>query len=419
LKRLSQSQFIEPDNNNSIQEEALVIHHREGTNHNQLIIFVHGLGGSRYGKTATWGEFPTYIFADFPEVDVGLYQYRTLLARLKFWKSIDLETEAQVFADLLRDELSRYVDIVLVGHSLGGLLCKAAISRLVKNTEKDTLSRISGLILMATPQLGSMRVPRLLSWLSADFQALKPHGAFIAEINRTFENNLYSDERIARLDGVTIPTWAVLGASDFWVDQISAGIGLPSNRKKIARGSHTEIVKPKDKDSGIYSWVRDRIKVSVSRFKYDVFIASVMASLKTEKEYQESRKAVLELELHLKEACNFQSIFFAGRKLKSMAQFEAQDVALEDDVSALSESKYFFLLYPQKVLSSVIFEAGLALALGKPSVYFVRDRSHLPFLMRKAEQASLTARVKIYEYNTSEDIANLIKHHGVRLWFRR
>ncbi len=419
MKKLPQSKFLEPEDIGSIQEEALVIHQRKGTNNNQLIVFVHGLGGSRYGKKATWGKFPAFIFEDLPQLDVGLYKYRTLLGRLKFWKSVDLRVEAQVFADLIRDELSNYMSVILVGHSMGGLLCKAAISRLVRNNEQDTLSRISGLILMATPQLGSMSVPKLLAPLSPDSRALKPHGEFIGEINNTFENYLDCDERIGGVDRVTIPTWAVLGASDFWVDQISSGIGLASNRKKIVRGSHTEIVKPEDKNSGTYSWVRDRIKMSLGRFKYDVFIASAMAGLETEEQYQQQRKDVLELQRLLKDTCNFQSIFYAGRNLESKAEFEAQDIALEDDVRALSESKYFLLLYPQKLVSSVIFEAGLALALGKPSVYFVRERNHLPFLMAKAEQASLMTRVKIYEYATRDDIAKLIKIHGARLWFRR
>lgn len=416
MKTITQTQFIEPENIESIREEPLIIHRKEGKKNNQLIIFVHGLSGSRYGKDATWGEFPAFIFADFPLLDVGLYEYRTLFARWRIWDSLDLKKEAQVFADLIRDELSNYVSVILVGHSMGGLLCKAAISRLVVNNEKDILSRISGLILMATPQLGSMRVPNWLGEFSTDFQALKPHGEFIGEINNTFENHLEFDERIAGVDRVTIPTWAVLGASDFWVDQISAGIGLAASRKKIARGSHTEIVKPKDKDVGIYSWVRDRIKVSLSRFKYDVFIASAMAGLATEEDYQANRNVILELQQQLRDTCNFQSTFYAGQALTSKADFDAQDVALEDEIRALSDSKYFLLFYPQKLVSSVIFEAGLALAFGKPSVYFVQNRHDLPFLMANAEQASLNATVKIYEYSAENGISKLIRQHGARLW---
>jgi pimeloyl-ACP methyl ester carboxylesterase len=416
MKTITQAHYVEPENTESIREEPLVIHRKEGKRNNQLIVFVHGLSGSRYGKDSTWGEFPAFIFADFPLLDVGLYEYQTLSARWRLRESLDLKKEAQVLADLIRDELSNYVSVILVGHSMGGLLCKAAISRLVVNNEKDILSRISGLILMATPQLGSMRVPNWLGKFSTDFQALKPHGEFISEINNTFENHLEFDERIAGVDRVTIPTWAVLGASDFWVDQMSAGIGLAARRKKIARGSHTEIVKPKDKDGGIYSWVRDRIEVCLSRFKYDVFIASAMAGLATEEDYRVNRNIILELQQQLRDTCNFQSTFYAGQALTSKAEFDAQDLSLEEDIRALSESRYFLLFYPQKLVSSVIFVAGLALALGKPSVYFVQDRRDLPFLMAHADQASLNARVKIYEYSAENEIFKLIRKHGARLW---
>ena len=50
-------------------------------------------------------------------------------------------------------------------------------------------------------------------------------------------------------DKPVIPTYAVMGASDFWVDQLSAGIGLPTRQKKVALGAHTEVVKPGSKDS--------------------------------------------------------------------------------------------------------------------------------------------------------------------------
>jgi hypothetical protein len=39
-----------------------VIHQRsELTANDRLVIFVHGLGGSRYGRRSTWGEFPRLI----------------------------------------------------------------------------------------------------------------------------------------------------------------------------------------------------------------------------------------------------------------------------------------------------------------------------------------------------------------------
>lgn len=423
MKKLTQSEYKEPDNT---EVASLVIHQKPHTTNDQLIIFVHGLGGSRYGEKATWGNFPKFIFEDI-QADIGMYEYKTLFSRLKFWTSISLKEEAEIFAGIIRDDLKNYKTIVLIGHSMGGLLCRATISRLVRTSEKsilspagerNILSRIGGLILMATPQLGSARVPKWLSFLSSDFYALRNHNDFISEINDTFEDHLYLDEHSVAVDRTTIPTWAVISAPDFWVDHQSAGFGLVSNRKKIVHGCHTDIVKPTNKESDVYSWVLTNIKKSLNRFKYDVFISSAMAGLHTEEDYKNYRNEAIHLEKILKSKCNFKSVFYAGRDIKTKAEFEAQNISLHNDFVALVESKYFLLLYPDKIVTSAIFEAGWALALGKPSVYYVRNRHDLPFLMAQAGDASLDSKVTIYEYDGRDrgEIDHLIASHGEDLW---
>jgi tetratricopeptide (TPR) repeat protein len=44
---------------------------------------------------------------------------------------------------------------------MGGLLCMAAIAHLIDSRQEKALSRIGGLMLMATPQIGSQRVATL------------------------------------------------------------------------------------------------------------------------------------------------------------------------------------------------------------------------------------------------------------------
>src|SRR5258705_6593065 len=125
----------------------------------------------------------------------------------------------------------------LVGHREGGLLCKGAVCRLVEANDTESLKRLGGLILMATPQAGSLRAPKMLSFLSYDFQALKPHGSFVTRINSTFSNHIALDEGDVSRDKKTLlPTWAILGDSDRWVDELSAGLSLPDKRKKMVRG---------------------------------------------------------------------------------------------------------------------------------------------------------------------------------------
>ncbi len=256
MKPLVQTSYEEPTDETSLGDEALVVHRRPQEHNNRaLVLFVHGLGGRRYGKKATWGRFPAFVYEDFPDVDVALYSYRTLIRRLKFWESIDLEAEAHVLADMLRD-LPDYERLVLVGHSMGGLLCKAAICHWLVSGQREVLSRVRGLILMATPQTGSQRVPRFLTWLSNDFHALRPHGPFVSRITQTFTDHLVLDDKVVATGKAVLPTWAILGASDFWVDRLSAGLGLDARRTKLARGSHTDIVKPQTKENDVYAFVR-------------------------------------------------------------------------------------------------------------------------------------------------------------------
>jgi pimeloyl-ACP methyl ester carboxylesterase len=411
VKIIEQAQFSEPDDLNEVRDQSIIVHRRSGGSATRIVIFVHGLGGSPYG---TWGNFPKFIFEDVPDLDVGLYQYETLWRRLKFGAQIPLDREAEIFAGVLRDDLKTYRDVVLVGHSMGGVLCKALIRRLIQDGRMDLLDRIAGLFLLASPQLGSLRVPGFLSWISTDARALKPHGPLLEEISRTFEDNLLLDSNAIAYDKPVIPTFVLKGASDFWVDALSAGIGVPTRQQRTVVGTHTEIVKPRSKDSPAYCWVRGQVENCLARFKYDVFLAMAMAGLKTEEEYQIYRSQALDIMKWLRAYCGFRSCFYAGENLKSMKEFEAEDLSVSNDLKALRQSKYFLLLYPEKIVSSVLFEAGLAVALGKPSVYLIGEG--LPFLMKKAAQAELPAGVRIYEYANLARIETLLKSSGERLW---
>lgn len=266
MRRLVQDRFAEPRDPGTLEGEALVIHQRsEPTRNRALIVFVHGLGGSRYGNRATWGFFPRFVFEDFPDVDVGLYDYVTLFRRLKFWESIHLSREAIVFADLIRD-VAPYQVLILVGHSMGGLLCEAAIGGLVNTGQAQALQKIGGMILMASPQTGSQRVPSVLSFFSKDAYALRPHGDFVTSLQRTLTDRLWLFESASPPPNrYSVPAWAILGSSDFWVDQLSAYIGLPSSQTKTIRGSHTQIVKPSSKQHDGYDFVCGCIRKILER----------------------------------------------------------------------------------------------------------------------------------------------------------
>jgi pimeloyl-ACP methyl ester carboxylesterase len=138
--QIEQVLFTEPENLHENDEEPLVIHAKPPRLARNLVIFIHGLTGHRYGY---WGNVPLYVFEDMPPADIGLYFYRTAWRRFGLFRSIDLEQEARVLADALR-RLRGYQSVVLVGHSMGGLLAKAAIVDLIQRRHRHTLRHIAG-----------------------------------------------------------------------------------------------------------------------------------------------------------------------------------------------------------------------------------------------------------------------------------
>jgi tetratricopeptide (TPR) repeat protein/pimeloyl-ACP methyl ester carboxylesterase len=243
-------------------EEPLVVHRHagpEGATGLNIVIFVHGLGGDRYG---TWGEFPAYLFKDLQKlgVDIALYAYHTLWKRFGLTASIELEQEADIFADVLRDLPKRYGRIVLIGHSMGGLLAKAAIKSLIDRDNRAALQRIAGLVLMATPQTGSLKMPGFLGALSADARALKPHGAFVTRLVETFQIRVNATPAPDGSGRFHIPAWAVIAPADQWVDRLSAGLAIPDDHTKKVRGSHTSIVKPSHQGNDAYEFVRNALE---------------------------------------------------------------------------------------------------------------------------------------------------------------
>jgi len=260
---LLQSIFAEPENLRSIGNERLVIHQRTSPSAaTHLAIFVHGLGGSRYGKRATWGDFPRLIFEEFPTVDVGMYSYRTFFRRVKFWRSTSLPNEAAALGDLI-GSLDQYQSFILLGHSMGGILCKGSVVHLVTGEQADTIQKISGIFLMASPQLGSTKLPGLLSLLSKDARVLKAHNRYLADIETVFRDHIHCGLSYPLEEKHHIPCWALIAADDYWVDRLSAGIGLGANQRTTIGGSHTEIVKPKSKTDDGFRFVRSCIQRAI------------------------------------------------------------------------------------------------------------------------------------------------------------
>jgi pimeloyl-ACP methyl ester carboxylesterase len=87
-----------------------------------------------------------------------------------------LRDHAALLAEAIRDEACTRA--VLIGHSMGGIVCLAAVQKLIDDwlRTKDgrmAIDRIAGVILMAAPLAGSLRAFTPLSWVVTDGLVLR------------------------------------------------------------------------------------------------------------------------------------------------------------------------------------------------------------------------------------------------------
>lgn len=150
--------------------------------------------------------------------------------------------------------------------------------------------------------------------------------------------------------------------------------------------------------------------------KYDVFLSVPMASFETDAEYKSFRADAMKVVAALRDRCGL-SVFCALEAIQSKADFDTLGVSARDDMDILHHSGSFVMLYPQKLASSALFEAGFALALGLPSRFFVRDVKDLPYLMQALPEAFTNVSIlDSREWKTYDDIAARLEKNASR-WF--
>jgi nucleoside 2-deoxyribosyltransferase len=153
----------------------------------------------------------------------------------------------------------------------------------------------------------------------------------------------------------------------------------------------------------------------VIEMKHDVFLAAPMASHPSDADYKTDRAEMNRIVETMEKECGFPSVFYAGKHIPTGKEFDAADISVKQDYEALRSSRRFVMVYPFKLASSVLVEAGMAIALKKPTLIFTRDRNELPFLLKEAEQA-FPGVVKIYEYQTPADIREKFHKHRASLF---
>jgi pimeloyl-ACP methyl ester carboxylesterase len=126
--------------------------HEPPQRHLDTVVFVHGILGDHL---KTWGKFPELLTADddLPVLDILVWGYRTGWFR----RHHKLHLEGGHLLSALEGYVGQDNDIVLVGHSMGGLvILKGLIDRMrvLKAAQKPPCHAVHWIILIACPLSG-------------------------------------------------------------------------------------------------------------------------------------------------------------------------------------------------------------------------------------------------------------------------
>ncbi len=153
--------------------------------------------------------------------------------------------------------------------------------------------------------------------------------------------------------------------------------------------------------------------------RYEVFLSAPMADITDEATYKLQRDEILRVKDALRKFCRFETTFYAGTDIEAPDGFNTEHIALRGNFRRIQESRRLMLIYPKRSGSSILFEAGLAIAFGKPSVWFIKAGEKLPYLMRGAAGASESEglpRMRVYTYDSVADIVKRMENDGAGIF---
>lgn len=211
----------------------LLTFQRDEAGQRSLLVFVHGLGSN---AARSWGRIPHGFWREFSHADISFFEYPSGIERLWRWRAPTPRLLAEMLAQEIRE--AAHERMILFGHSMGGLLCKAAVGILIRENQQAALSKLRGLFLVATPQAGSKRVPQLIGPFTSDLRALRVHSKLQEEVEQVFRDHVDTSFPRVNQQKIPIPTFVVRAQRDRVVDRLSTDLGIPSVQIWTVAGGH-------------------------------------------------------------------------------------------------------------------------------------------------------------------------------------
>jgi hypothetical protein len=198
------------------------------------------------------------------------------------------------------------------------------------------------------------------------------------------------------LRGMTAMDACETGFAEKFILQLSAKLELrPSSNS-------TEVDVPEEIQSALG-------EIQRRQQRYDLFLSAPMSSFGffDKLHWSSFRKDVADLAQAFERKCGFRRVYPEhADHMPSVA------VGIHQSLTALQRADRFVLVFPERLASGCLAEAGYALALDIPSIYFVHNEEHLPAFLTNRDNR----HVRIERFDRISQIGEMVAEQGLRLF---
>ncbi len=229
----------------------------------KIVIFVHGFTGD---YLSTWSEFPNLIVEDndLNHFDILMWGYPSnKLAPNPKISQVGQHLKTEL--DLLE---KRYRHVVLVAHSMGGLVVRASVVSALADGKREDLEKIKHIVLFGVPNEGLAQANYIPNFINRQVSDMKPTSDFVIELRNEWINRVYRANSQDDNYHFDIPTTTVVGLEDRFVPATSVSSFFPDHA--TTDGDHTSMVKPTSSDHLSFRLVRQKLlSISSNPLIYD------------------------------------------------------------------------------------------------------------------------------------------------------
>lgn len=221
------------------------------------VVFVHGLSGDRHKTwTAQDGSFwPQWLADEFDNINVYLAGYdSSAFAGILLGSGASIQDLATTLADGLISRPYRAENIILITHSLGGLIVKQMLRRCADSADtrfQNLAEKVRAVVFLSTPHQGAQLATAfdciLRPFKSKASQQLAYSGADLLDLSNFFSNFAVRKRIIVRPFYETEKTYGV-----HIVDRVTANPNVYGAEPIAVQTNHIDICKPDTNQAPVY-----------------------------------------------------------------------------------------------------------------------------------------------------------------------